>query len=482
MTENHYINEKNGEEPLKMRFPKALVILLMLPLTFSVVMPSTVAEWSAVPYEERWGIYELDPDSCKVSLIYTCKEKLTTLRLNGDSDLFVFSKRIDGSGDAHEEICTVSVDGRGFRRLTENGHMDVYPSWSPDGSKIAFLSMRGETLDIYVMDADGENEAMLYDSGFHDADIHWVRGRIAFTRNSQIWVMEEDGTGARRVTDPPRAGEWGDAVLPFGDYDPRISPGGGWIVFERMVDDASPHGNYELYSISVDGSGETKLTDTGWTQGLASWSHSGKKIVYIVSAVGTEGRYDIYLMNADGSGATDLTSGIFPPGFLAHCAVFSADDSRIYFVGEWWDWKALETSLSCSLSSRDLEPGDSVTVSGSIEPPVPGANITLKYTGPGGNVITKVVTAGTDGAYTDAFEPSDEGSWGVEASWEGDPGHNPSASGTLEFTVTEPKRESGAESGDEGGIPGFPWESTVLGLAAGLSVLLMLRRRQHRRP
>ena len=299
---------------------------------------------------------------------------------------------------------------------------------------------------------------------------------IVFTRNSQIWVMEEDGTGARWVTDPPRAREWGDAVLPFGDYDPRISPDGSRIVFERMVDDASPHGNYDLYTVGVDGSEETSLTEMGWTQGLASWSHSGEKMVYIVSAVGTEGRYDIYLMNANGSGVTDLTSGIFPPGFLAHCAVFSADDSRIYFVGEWWDWKVLDTSLSCSLSSKDLELGDSVTVSGSIEPPVPGAKITLKYTGPGGNAITQEVTAGTDGAYTDAFESSDAGSWGVEASWEGDPGHNPSASGTLEFTVTEPKRES--ESGGEDGIPGFPWESTMLGLAAGLSVLLLLQRRQ----
>jgi len=461
-----------------MRFPRALVILLMLPLMFSAVMPSAVAEWSAVPYMEKWGIYELDPGSGEVSLIYTCKEKLTTLRLNCDGNLFVFSKRIDGSDDTHEEICTVGVDGSGFRRLTENVHMDVYPAWSPDGSKIAFLSMRGETLDIYVMDADGENESMLYDSGYHDADIHWVGDRIAFTRNFQIWIMEEDGTGARRVTDPPRAGEWGDAVLPFGDYDPRFSPDGGRIVFERMVDDASPHGNYDLYTIDVEGSGETRLTETGWTQGLASWSHSGEKIVYLVSAVGTEGRYDLYLMNADGSGVTDLTSGIFPPGFLAHCAVFSADDSRIYFIGEWWDWKVLDTSISCSLSSRDVELGDSVTVSGLIEPPVPDANIILKYTGPGGNVITEVVAAGTDGAYTDAFEPSDVGSWGVEASWKGDPGHHPSASGTLEFTVTEPKRESEAESGGEGGIPSFPRESTMLGLAAGLSVLLMLWRRQ----
>jgi len=465
---------------MRLRRLSSPLLVLTIVAQFTAIL--VVVEGSSVPYIEKWGIYEFDPATGSVELIYTSPCKMTTLRLNGAGDAFIFSMRIDGDDDASEEICVVGVDGGGFTRLTKNTYMDVYPAWSSVGSKIAFLSMRGETLDIYVMDADGENEAMLYDSGFHDADIHWVGGRIAFTRNFQIWVMNENGTGARRVTDPPRAGEWGDAVLPFGDYDPRISPDGGGIVFERMVDDASPHGNYDLYIVGVDGSGETRLTETGWTQGLASWSHSGEKIVYLVSAVGTEGRYDIYLMNADGSGATDLTSGIFPHGFLAHCAVFSADDSIIYFVGEWWDWKVLDTSLSCSLSSRDVEPEDSITVSGSIEPPVPGANITLKYTGPGGNVITKVVAVGIDGVYTDAFEPSDAGLWGVEVSWEGDPGHHPSACGTLEFTVTELRRESGAESGGESGIPGFPWESAVLGLAAGLSVLLMLWRRQQRRP
>jgi Tol biopolymer transport system component len=464
----------------RMRLRRLSSPLLALTIIAQFTATLAVVEGSPMPYMEKWGIYELDPATGNVKLIYTSPYKMTTLRLNGAGDAFVFSMRIDEDDDASEEICVIGVDGDGLTRLTDNALMDVYPAWSPDGSKIAFLSMRGQTLDIYVMDADGENEAMLYDSGYHDADIHWVGGRIAFTRNFQIWVIEEDGTGARRVSDPPRAGEWGDAVLPFGDYDPRISPDGGRIVFERMVDDASPHGNYDLFTIGVDGSEETRLTETGWTQGLASWSHSGEWIVCVVSAVGTEGRYDLHLMNTDGSGVTDLTSEIFPPGFLTHCAVFSADDSRIYFVGEWWDWKVLDTSLSCSLSSRDVELGDSLTVSGSIEPPIPDANIILKYTGPDGNVITKGVTAGTDGAYTDAFEPSDEGSWGVEAIWEGDPGHNPSTSGTKEFTVTEPKRESEAESGGEVGIPGFPWESTMLGLAAGLSVLLMLRRRQRR--
>lgn len=183
------------------------------------------------------------------------------------------------------------------------------------------------------MDADGGKAELLYDSGSHDADIHWVGSRIAFTRNCQIWIMDDDGSGATRLTDPPRAGEWGDAVLPFGDYDPRISPDGEKIVFERMVDDRTRHGNYDLYLVNVDGTGEVALTEDGWIKGLASWSHLGDSLIYIVSALGEEGRYDVFMVNPNGSGSRDLMSELFPPGFLAHCAVFSAADSKIFLGG-----------------------------------------------------------------------------------------------------------------------------------------------------
>jgi len=91
--------------------------------------------------------------------------------------------------------------------------------------------------------------------------------------------MNSDGTNARRVTDPPRAGEWGDAVLPFGDYDPRISPDGSRVVFERLVDDSTQYGNYDLFMVNLDGSSEIRLTENGWTQGLVSWSNDGQTLV-----------------------------------------------------------------------------------------------------------------------------------------------------------------------------------------------------------
>jgi TolB protein len=124
--------------------------------------------------------------------------------------------------------------------------------------------------------------------------------------------------------------------LPFGDYDPRLSPDGSQVVFERLWDDQSPHGNYDLFLLDLASGQETRLTTTGYSQGLASWSHSGQQVVYIVAAIGLEGQYDLYLMNADGTENRNITPAYFPPEFLCHSVEFSSDDSALFFVGEWW--------------------------------------------------------------------------------------------------------------------------------------------------
>ena len=88
--------------------------------------------------------------------------------------------------------------------------------------------------------------------------------------------------------------------------------------------------------VNVDGSNETALTSSRYTQGIASWSHSDEKIVYMVSAIGDDGVYDIYMMNADGSEQTNITPDYFPTEFLCYNPIFSIDDSKVFFVGEWF--------------------------------------------------------------------------------------------------------------------------------------------------
>jgi Tol biopolymer transport system component len=302
-------------------------------------MPTGGEEEQTVPHEGRYGIYALDRASQDVSLIYSTSSPIFTssLSLNTLGDSLVFAQAIDCAGDDCMEIAVVGTGGGGFRRVTSNQTMDVYPAWSPDDTKIAFLTWRAADLDIYVMAADGTDETLLFHSGSHDADIHWKGGKIVFTSGCRIWSMNGDGTGATPLTDPPQAGEWGNANLPFGDYDPRLSNDGTRVAFERLEDDSSTHGNYNFFRIDVDGSSQTRLTNTGYAQGLASWSYSGSEIVFSVGAIDDQGEYRLHMMNADGTNNRNVTPAYFPQGFLCHAAIFSRDDSKLFFVGEWWE-------------------------------------------------------------------------------------------------------------------------------------------------
>jgi Tol biopolymer transport system component len=314
----------------------ASVILPILLLLIACSTPRATTTALSVPQGERWGIYRLDIDSQELELLFDSPTELSFLCLNNAGDRVAFSQKVGGDANRYEEIFALDTDGRNLHRLTDNDFWDLYPAWSPDDARIMFLSQRSSSLGIYVVNADGSDQEEAFDSASHEADIDWVGDLVAFTRDSRIWIMRSDGSEARPLTDLPRAGEWGAANLPFGDYDPRISPDGSKVVFERLLGDESPHGNYDIFLLDLETSQESRLTHSGYSQGLASWSHSGQQIVYVVAAIDGVGQYDLYVMNADGTDNRNVTPGYFPPQFLCHWAVFSGDDAAILFVGEWW--------------------------------------------------------------------------------------------------------------------------------------------------
>jgi Tol biopolymer transport system component len=292
-----------------------------------------------VTHEGKYGIYVLDLATEKVRLLYSTDNEIYTsaLRLNAQAGKLVFAQKTGGSNDENTEIYTIDLNGENLKRLTDNNYMDLYPAWSPDGTRIAFLSKRGGDLDLYMMNADGSDQHLFYNSGANDADIGWASDSIVFTSGFKIWSIKDDGTAATQVTNPADAGKWGTANLPIGDYDPRLTPDGHKIVFERLEDPETTHGSYNIFTINSDGTGETRLTDTSYAQGLASWSHSADRIVYGVAAINGEGKYDMYMMNADGSNNHNITPEYFATSFLCHSPIFSLTDSEIYFIGQWYE-------------------------------------------------------------------------------------------------------------------------------------------------
>ena len=123
----------------------------------------------------------------------------------------VFVSSRDGTSSF--EIYVMDVDGSNQRRLTDNSAWDLAPTWSPDGSRIAFESNRDGNDEIYVMDADGSNQRRLTDNPAWDSFASWSPdgSRIAFSSkrdgNIEIYVMDADGSNQRRLTDNP-AWDW----------------------------------------------------------------------------------------------------------------------------------------------------------------------------------------------------------------------------------------------------------------------------------
>ncbi len=326
---------------------QAIALLAAAIILFSSgcsVISATSQVKKEVPRANKWGIYKLDIGTRDTTLIYSYPYEIfsSALRLSEDGKTLVFAQKTGGQTDNHTEIFSINVDDHTLKRLTNNNFFDLYPAWSPGGGspddgRIAFLSWREKDLDIYMMDADGDNVHKFYDSGDHDADIDWAGDNIVFTAQFAIWRISESGGQAVQITNPPDRGKWGKANLPAGDYDPRLSPDGKRVIFERLENTGDIHGGYNFFTINTDGTNETRLTSNYYAQGLASWSNSGKSLVYTIAAINGEGKYDIYMMNADGGDNHNITPDYFPPDFLCYTSVFSEDDTAIYFIGQWWE-------------------------------------------------------------------------------------------------------------------------------------------------
>lgn len=99
----------------------------------------------------------------------------------------------------------------------------------------------------------------------------------------------------------------------------------------------------------------------------------------------------------------------------------------------------IQATVTCSVSPRSLERGESVDVSGSIEPAQENVTVTLAYKRPNGSVFSRNVRTDVEGSYRDSYQPEVEGSWSVNASWLGDERHEgdwASASFEVRFPVS----------------------------------------------
>ena len=233
---------------------------------------------------------------------------------DGRRAAFVVTTLSEERDEYLSNIWVVDVAGGAPRRFTAGPRRDLEPRWSPDGSRLAFLSERTakDKLQLYVMPADGGEPTKLtaLDNGV--SAIAWAPdgARLAFV-SAVGGYKEPEGEDEKRKSRPAR-------VITSVKY--RFNG-------EGFIYDRRPH----VFVVSLDGASPTQITDGDFIDADPTWSPDGESLVFASARHGArddDDASDLWRVPAKGGTPQRLTATAGPVMLPA----FSPDGRTIAFL------------------------------------------------------------------------------------------------------------------------------------------------------
>ena len=192
-------------------------------------------------------------------------------KLTGDKG--VFSTRITYvvKRGSRFELQVADADGHGAQTVLESGEPIISPSWSPDGTRLAYVSFEQKKPVVYVQSlTTGSRRAVANFWGSNSAPTWSPDGRrlaVVLTKDggSQIYVISADGGGATRLTRSTAI-----------DTEPNFSPDGELLLFT-----SDRGGSPQIYGMPAGGGEPRRLTFDGTYNVSPRFNPDGKSFTFI---------------------------------------------------------------------------------------------------------------------------------------------------------------------------------------------------------
>ena len=234
-----------------------------------------------------------------------------------DGTRIAFVSTSDAAADDDTEISVMEADGTGVTRLTHDDAPDAAPAWSPDGTRLAFAHGPAGPLgatQIVVTDAEGGNRTQVThpQRSIADGEPAWSPdGRlIAF---SSVTITADGKLESTLMTVAPDGS--GERVLARDAAEPAWSPDGRRIAYASRAErnlracfgKCTPGG--EIYVVLADGSEPVRLTTSAATDRSPAWAPDGGSIAFVSDRSDRAAEeYEIWVVGADGRGLRRLTT------------------------------------------------------------------------------------------------------------------------------------------------------------------------------